>query len=88
MFNLFIGDVDEDEVVAWLSESICPIGSVDKNSEWQYFTTFIGERNRWRLESTDVSDVSGCYDTMTQITFKITEDALMCKLRWGGSLVL
>lgn len=86
MFDLYISDVDEDEVLAWLSENICPIGNTNKK-EWNYFNTYIGVRKKWQLETADVSDLSSSpWDTITQVTFKSNEDALMCKLRWGGTL--
>jgi hypothetical protein len=44
-----------------------------------------GDRDLWILQTTDVSDVSGQFDTITHVRFKSINDLLLCKLTWGGS---
>lgn len=85
MLNLYIGDVDESEVLSWLCESICPI-SHTKKEEFQYFSTYYGKNNSWVMNTSDVSDVSGQYDTITLVSFKNQTDAMLARLRWGGSI--
>jgi len=86
MFDLYIGDVDEDDILSWLSENICPIGKT-RTKKWNYYNTYFGERKKWQLETADVSDVSGSSnDTITLVSFKNIEDALLTKLRFGGNI--
>ncbi len=85
MFNLYVGDVDEEEILSWLCESISPI-SHTKKEEFQYYGTYYGKDNSWIMNTSDVSDVSGQFDTITLISFKHQADSIVARLRWGGSL--
>lgn len=83
--NLYIGDVEEEDVYSWLSETISPV-LMTTQAEHDYFKMYHGDRDLWIMHSSDVSDVSGSYDTVTLISFKHLEDALLAKLRFGGSM--
>jgi len=84
-YNLYLGDRDETELYDWLCENIGPLSRATRG-EWDYFTMFHGDNDLWTMHSADVSDTSGSYDTITQISFKHKEDAVMAKLRFGGSM--
>ena len=84
MYNLYIGDIDEQEILGWLCENIGPIARTVKE-EYNYFNTYHGSNNLWVMNTSDVSDVSGQYDTITLVSFKRPEDAMLTKIRWGGS---
>lgn len=84
--NLYIGDVEEEDVYAWLSETISPLLMTTK-AEFRYYDMYHGDRDLWIMQTTDVSDVSGSSnDTITLVSFKNIEDALLTKLRFGGSI--
>lgn len=85
--NLYIGDVEEEDVYSWLSETISPVMMTTK-AEFSYYDMYHGDRDLWIMQTTDVSDVSGsANDTVTLISFKHLEDALLAKLRFGGSVL-
>ncbi len=84
-YNLYLGDRDETELYDWLCENIAPVLMTTK-SEWDYFTMYHGDDDLWIMHSADVSDTSGQYDIITVLSFKNKEDALMAKLRFGGSM--
>lgn len=83
MYNLYIGDVNEHNVLGWVIENIGPLIKTKKD-KYQYYETYYGKD--WLMNTSDVSDVSGQYDTITLIVFESKEDALLTKVRWGGSL--
>jgi hypothetical protein len=84
--NLYIGDVEEEDVYSWLCETISPV-LMTTQAEYDYFKMYHGDRDLWIMHSTDVSDVSGSSnDTITLISFKNIEDALLTKLRFGGNI--
>jgi hypothetical protein len=85
MYNLYIGDKDEHEILAWLCEAISPI-SHTKKEEFQYFSIYHGKDDAWVMNTSDVSDVSLQYDTITLVSFKNQSDAMIARLRWGGSI--
>jgi hypothetical protein len=80
-----LGDRDETELYDWLCENIAPVLMTTK-AQYDYFTMYHGEDDLWIMHSADVSDTSGSYDLITQLSFKNKEDALMAKLRFGGSM--
>jgi hypothetical protein len=84
-YNLYLGDRDETELYDWLCENIAPVLMTTK-AEWDYFTMYHGDDDLWIMHSADVSDTSGSYDIITVLSFKNKEDALMAKLRFGGSM--
>ena len=84
-YNLYLGDRDETELYDWLCENIAPVLMTTK-AEWDYFTMYHGDDDLWIMHSADVSDTSGQYDIITVLSFKNKEDALMAKLRFGGSM--
>jgi hypothetical protein len=84
-YNLYVGDRDETELYDWLCENVGPLSMTTK-SEYDYFTRFHGDNDLWIMHSADVSDASGVYDIITQISFQHKEDLLMAKLRFGGSV--
>ncbi len=84
-YNLYVGDRDETELYDWLCENIGPLSTTTKG-EWDYFTQYHGDNGLWNMHSADVSDTSGSYDIITVMGFKHKEDALMAKLRFGGSM--
>jgi hypothetical protein len=84
-YNLYLGDRDETELYEWLCENIAPVLMTTK-AEWDYFTMYHGDNDLWIMHSADVSDTSGSYDIITVLSFKNKEDALMAKLRFGGSM--
>lgn len=85
MYNLYIGDAVEEDVYSWLSETIAPL-LMTTQAEYDYYNMYHGDQDLWIMHSADVSDVSGSYDTITVVSFKNKEDALMAKLRFGGSM--
>lgn len=84
-YSLYIGDVDEKEVVNWLSENLSPVVFTTR-ADFAYYDMYHGDRDLWILDTSDVSDVSPQYDTITQVRFKDQNDLLLCKLTWGGSV--
>jgi hypothetical protein len=84
-YNLYLGDRDETELYDWLCENIAPVLMTTK-ADWDYFTMYHGDDDLWIMHSADVSDTSGSYDIITVLSFKNKEDALMAKLRFGGSM--
>jgi len=85
-YNLYIGDVEEEDVYCWLSETVSPLVMTTK-AEFSYYDMYHGDRDLWIMQTTDVSDVSGSSnDTVTLISFKHMEDALLARLRFGGSI--
>jgi len=84
-YNLYLGDRDETELYEWLCENIAPVLMTTK-AEWDYFTMYHGDDDLWIMHSADVSDTSGQYDIITVLSFKHREDAVMAKLRFGGSM--
>lgn len=85
MYSLYIGDKDEDEVLGWLIQNVSKLASTTKE-EFNYFNTYRGADDKWVMNTTDVSDVSGQFDEVTLIVFALHEDAIMAKLRFGGSM--
>jgi hypothetical protein len=85
MYNLYIGDIDEQEILEWLSENIAHIALTTKE-EFAYYSTYHSDDDLWILNTADVSDVSLTNDTITSVMFKNKEDVLLAKLRWGGSI--
>lgn len=85
MYSLYLGDKEESEVLGWLIENI---GAIEKTlkEEFQYFNTYHGVNDKWLMNTSDVSDVSGQYDTITLVQFKDKEDAVLCALRFGGRI--
>ena len=86
MADLYLGDVDEEELLAWLCENISSLVMTTK-AEYSYFNMYHGDDDLWIMETSDVSDVSGSHwDTITVVTFLRKEDAMLSRLRWGGTL--
>jgi hypothetical protein len=86
MADLYLGDVDEDELLGWLCENISPLVMTTK-AEFSYFNMYHGDDDLWIMETSDVSDVRGSpWDTMTRIIFLRKDDAMLSRLRWGGTL--
>lgn len=86
MYNLYITDKDEKEVLAWLIENIGPLGMTTK-AEYDYYEQFYASDGSWCMRTTDVSDVSGSrFDVITLVEFEANEDAILCKITWGGSI--
>lgn len=86
MYDLYIGDKDEEDILSWLIANIAPLGRTVK-VDWNYYNTYNSKNNIWIMSTADVSDVgSSPWDTMTHIIFKKKEDAVMCKLTWGGTI--
>jgi hypothetical protein len=86
MYDLYIGDKDEHDILSWLIANIAPLGKTEK-AEWNYYNTYKAKREKWIMNTTDVSDVSSSsWDTLTHVIFKDKEDAVLCKLTWGGSI--
>ena len=86
MFKLYLGDANEEEVLGWLIESISPLAFSSK-AEFNYYDTYHGNGGVWCMNTSDVSDVSGPWDEITEITFQRKEDAILCSLRFGGRVV-
>lgn len=82
-YYLYIGDVDEEEVVNWLTEHLRPVVFTTR-TDFASSNMYHGGNDLWILDTTDVSDASVIYDTITQIRFKHQNDLLLCKLTWGG----
>lgn len=85
MYNLYIGDIEEQDLLEWLCENIAHIALTTKE-EFAYYSTYHSDDDLWVMNTTDVSDASPMYDTITLVMFKNKEDALIAKLRWGGSI--
>jgi hypothetical protein len=86
MYDLYIGDKDENDILAWLIANIGPLWKTSRE-EWNYYNTYKGDDNCWIMSTSDVSDVSSSsWDTLTHIIFKKQEDAVLCKLTWGGTI--
>lgn len=85
-YSLYLGDKEEDDVLGWLIENISPLAMTSK-AEYNYYNTYHGENDLWAMDSTDVSDVSGQFDTITQVRLKYKQDAMLCALRFGGKIV-
>lgn len=90
MYKLLLPDVNEQEVLAWLIECIGPLKgtSTDVVNEFSYVEIFRGgsKGSSWKIETIDVSDVSGQWDTMTEIEFDDKDDAMFAAMRWGGNI--
>lgn len=84
-YLLYLGDKDEEDVLGWLIENIGPLGLTTK-AEYNYYNTYHGLNDDWVMNTSDVSDVSGQFDLITQLTFKHKEDAVLCALRFGGQV--
>jgi hypothetical protein len=56
MKSLYIGDINEYELVNWLSENISPVAMTTR-AEYQYFDMYHGDDDKWIMDTTDVSDV-------------------------------
>jgi len=82
VYNLYIGDNDDNDILTWLQENVEKLERTTKE-EWNWFNTYHGMNNSWIMESSDVSDTSSKYDIISQITFTTKEDAIMCGLRFG-----
>ena len=82
--TLYIGDVDEQEVVEWLTRNLSPVVFTTR-TDGDYYDMYHGDHDLWILHSQDVSDVSGQYDTITQICFAKKEDRLLFQLTFGGT---
>lgn len=86
MFSLYIGDANEEELYSWLCTTISPLAKTTCPKR-TYYDVYHGKKNLWIMQTTDVSDVSGSSnDTLTLITFKQIEDAMLTKLKFGGNL--
>lgn len=86
MKSLYIGDINEYELVNWLSENISPVAMTTR-AEYQYFDMYHGDDDKWIMDTTDVSDVSSSkWDTITHIQFRHKEDLMLCHLAWGGTI--
>lgn len=84
MYELYIGDKDENDILGWLIANVAPLGSTTKE-DWNYYNTYKSKNDTWIMNTTDVSDVSSSqWDTMTHVVFKNKDDAMLCKLTWGG----
>ena len=83
--DLYLCDVDERAVLEWICENISPVAFTTR-AEFAYNDMYHGERDLWILDTTDVSDASYVWDTITRVQFKHKEDAALTMLRWGGSL--
>ncbi len=85
-YNLYIGDADERELYEWCAENISPV-LMTTQAEFDYYKMYHGDKDLWILHTTDVSDVSSSsWDTITLVSFKNKEDAIMTKLRFGGAI--
>jgi hypothetical protein len=83
---LYLGDVNDEDVLNWLCEHISPLVLTTK-AEYDYFEMYHGDDDKWIMHSADVSDVSSSkWDTVTEIIFKNKEDVMYCHLVWGGSI--
>jgi hypothetical protein len=85
MFSLYLGDKDEEDVLSWLIENISAVALTSKE-EFAYYNTYHGDNDKWVMNTSDVSDVSLQYDTITMVQFKHKEDAILCVLRFGGKI--
>jgi hypothetical protein len=84
--NLYIGDANLEDVYSWLSETISPV-ILTTRDEFSYYDMYHGDGDLWIMQTTDVSDVSGSSnDTITLISFKNIEDAVLARLRLGGNI--
>jgi hypothetical protein len=85
MYRLYLGDKEEEDVLGWLIENIGPLGLTTK-ADFNYYNTYYGTDATWMMDTSDVSDVSGQFDTITQVCFTHKEDAVLCSLRFGGTI--
>jgi aromatic ring-cleaving dioxygenase len=87
MFNycLYIGDADINELVNWLCENVSGVVFTSR-SEDSYYDMYHGDNDLWLANTVEVSDASPIYDEVTAVSFAKHEDAVMCKLRFGGTL--
>lgn len=83
--DLYLCDVNEQEVLEWICENISPIAFTTR-ADFAYSNMYHGERDLWILDTSDVSDTSYQWDTITRVQFKHKEDVALALLRWGGSL--
>lgn len=84
--SLYLNDVNEEEVLNWLCEHVSPL-EMTTRPEYAYHDMYHGNDDKWIMETTDVSDVSGsAWDTITEVVFKNKEDIMYCHLVWGGSI--
>lgn len=83
--DLYLCDVNEQAVLEWICENISPVAFTTR-AEFAYNDMYHGERDLWILDTTDVSDASYQWDTITRVQFLHEEDAALTLLRWGGSL--
>jgi len=86
MFRIYLGDPNEEEVLSWLMENVSPLGMTTK-AEFNYYNTYYGDDDLWVMNTSDVSDVSGPWDEISELIFRIKEDAMLCGLRFGGRIV-
>ena len=83
--TLYIGDVDEQDLLNWLCENISPLVMTTR-AEHAYYDMHHGDNDLWIMDTTDVSDVSSSkWDTITEVMFKNKEDLVYCQLVWGGT---
>jgi hypothetical protein len=86
MCDLYLGDKPENDILGWLIANVAPLGNTLK-AEWNYYNTYRAKKDVWVMNTSDVSDVnSSQWDTITHIIFKNREDAVLCKLTWGGTI--
>lgn len=86
MYNIYLGDANENETLSWLIENIGPLALTTKK-EFAYFNTYHGQDDLWVMDTTDVSDVSSSrWDEITHLQFKTKEDAMLFSIRFGGSI--
>lgn len=67
-------------------ENVSPLGMTTK-AEFNYYNTYYGDDDLWVMNTSDVSDVSGPWDEISELIFRIKEDAMLCGLRFGGRIV-
>lgn len=85
MYRLYLGDKEEEDVLGWLIENIGPLALTTK-ADFNYYNTYHGADDKWCMDTSDVSDVSGQFDTITMVCFDHKEDAVLAKLVFGGSM--
>ena len=83
MYSLYIGDPDEKELLEWLCENLGPVILTTKQQD-EYYESYHGEN--WTMDTTEVSDVSLQYDIICQVRISKKEEAMLTKLRWGGTI--
>jgi len=82
---VYINDADDQEILNWLCETISGLVFTTR-PEFSLNDMHHGDNDLWLLHSQDVSDVSLEYDIITCVQFTKLEDAMLCKLRFGGTL--